>query len=166
LCASADGAEKSSRVKYLPNRFYALVAIWVLITLSLHVVWEIFQLPFYTIWRGENPLPIVRAVLHCTLGDGLISAAIWFVVGALRRNWNWLIVDPWHCGTLAVALGLSYTAWSEWHNIHLIGSWRYADSMPIVAGIGLLPLLQWTLVPPLSWLLFRFIALHLSAPLK
>jgi len=27
------------------------------------------------------------------------------------------------------------------------GSWAYAQAMPVVAGIGLSPLLQWVLVP-------------------
>jgi hypothetical protein len=80
------------------------------------------------------------------------------------RNWGWPLADIRRGGIIAWPLGLAYTAWSEWRNVYLLGSWQYADSMPTLAGIGLLPLLQWTLIPPLSWLLLRYFAARFFAP--
>ncbi|MGB8338490.1 MAG: hypothetical protein WCD07_07710 [Burkholderiales bacterium] len=136
---------------------------WILITLAFHFAWEFFQLPFYTLWENGNYQSITAVILHCTLGDGLISMAVWFVVGALLRNWGWLLADIGRGGIIAWLLGLAYTSWSEWRNVYLLGSWQYADSMPTIAGVGLLPLMQWALVPPLSWLLYRYLAPYFPA---
>jgi hypothetical protein len=42
---------------------------------------------------------------------------------------------------------IGYTAWSEWHYVYLEHSWAYAPSMPLIAGIGAAPLVQWIVVP-------------------
>jgi len=39
--------------------------------------------------------------------------------------------------------------WSEWHNVYRAGNWGNAASMPTVFGIGLSPLLQWLILPPM-----------------
>jgi hypothetical protein len=41
----------------------------------LNLVWEIAQLPLYTIWNDGTRTEIAFAVLHCTLGDILIGMA-------------------------------------------------------------------------------------------
>lgn len=148
-------------MKYRRRQAYLLATSWILITLTFHLAWEIFQLPFYTLWDNGNYQTMTDAVLHCTIGDGLISMVVWFIVGLVRRNAGWLLTDLSHGGIIAVALGLAFTAWSEWRNVYVLGSWQYA-SMPTMAGIGLLPLLQWALIPPLSWYFLRHIAKRLS----
>lgn len=55
----------------------------------------------------------------------------------------------------AVSFGLAYTVFSEWFNVYRIESWDYAPSMPLVNGIGLTPLLQWSVVPVVMIALFR-----------
>jgi hypothetical protein len=52
-------------------------------------------------------------------------------------------------GTLFTMLGLAYTIWSEWFNTGIKGAWEYARSMPTIAGIGVTPMLQWVVLPPL-----------------
>lgn len=66
----------------------------------------------------------------------------------------------WRWARVAVLTGLfavTYTVFSEWTNANLLQNWEYADSMPLIAvdgvRIGLSPLLQWVLMPPLAlWL--------------
>lgn len=43
--------------------------------LALNLVWEVAQLPLYTLWVEGTPGEIAFAVLHCTGGDALIAAA-------------------------------------------------------------------------------------------
>ena len=43
---------------------------------------------------------------------------------------------------------IAFTAWSEWYNVYRAGSWGYTASMPTIFGIGLSPLLQWLILPP------------------
>jgi hypothetical protein len=54
-----------------------------------------------------------------------------------------------------IVLGLAYTVFSEWYNVYQLHAWSYAASMPLVAGIGLTPLMQWLIVPILMIVLFR-----------
>lgn len=58
-------------------------------------------------------------------------------------------------GALAVTGALAYTAWSEWYNVYRAGSWGYTASMPLIFSIGLSPLLQWLILPPVLVLAYR-----------
>ena len=42
----------------------------------LHLVWEVAQLPLYTIWRTGSAGEITFAVLHCTAGDVMIATLV------------------------------------------------------------------------------------------
>ena len=50
---------------------------------------------------------------------------------------------------------VAYTAWSEWYNVYRAGNWGYTTSMPTILGIGLSPLLQWLILPPLMVVAYR-----------
>lgn len=57
-----------------------------------------------------------------------------------------------------LAAGLGFTVFSEWVNVYRLGAWAYKSAMPLVAGIGLTPLLQWLIVPVLMILTVRRLA--------
>lgn len=126
---------------------------------GLNLVWETAQLPLYTLWREASAGTIAFAVAHCTAGDIAIGAAALVTVLILGREravtqWRWRRIAAW-----TAAAGAAYTVFSEWNNTAILGSWAYSELMPVldVAGIdiGLSPLLQWLVLPPL--------ALHLGA---
>lgn len=53
--------------------------------------------------------------------------------------------------------GLFHTAFSEWVNTVALQSWKYSEAMPMVmfagTNLGMSPLVQWLLLPPLAlWL--------------
>lgn len=114
-----------------------------------NLLWEVAQLPLYTLWREAQPAYIAYAVLHCTAGDvligfgALLTALIATRSGSLRK-WRWIRV-----GVVAVLFGLAYTAFSEWMNTVVRAAWVYSEWMPIlpVVRIGLSPVLQWLVVP-------------------
>lgn len=121
--------------------------------LGVNLVWEILQLPLYTLWEEENVAFIAFAVAHCTGGDLLIGLA------ALAAAWVLCGARPWpqrryrEVAVTATLLGVAYTVFSEWHNTAVLASWRYAAQMPVlpVTGTGLAPLLQWIVLPPLAF---------------
>ena len=122
-----------------------------------NLAWEIVQLPLYTLWDRASFASIAFAVIHCTAGDVLIAEVCLILALLLVRE------DPLGRGRRRTALaivvaGTLYTAFSEWRNTSL-QAWSYSEWMPTLgqAGleIGLAPLLQWMIVPPL--------ALHLAA---
>ena len=53
---------------------------------------------------------------------------------------------------------MAFTARSEWYNVYRAGSWGYTTSMPMIFGIGLSPLLQWLVLPPVMVASYRALA--------
>lgn len=129
---------------------FRVLCTWTLMSLALHLAWEIAQLPFYTLWREGTPFLIAWAVVHCTVGDGLIAMGTYLAAAASARSIHW----PWVALRIGLAVlwasGLAWTVFSEWRHVYKLGSWAYADTMPTLAGIGLAPLVQWVIVPGLA----------------
>ena len=139
-----------------------LVLQWAVLALVLHLSWEIGHLPFYTLWAEPDAWRVALYVAHCTLGDVMIATLAYLAVALAWRRMDWPRQRPGAGGTLLVALGLGYTAFSEWYNVYRLGSWAYADAMPLVFGIGLTPLLQWLIVPVVMLVLIRRIRIGWS----
>jgi len=121
---------------------------------GLNLAWEMAQLPLYTLWSEASAGTIAFAVAHCTAGDIAIGAAALVMVLVLGREralaqWRWRRIAVW-----TALAGAAYTVFSEWSNTAILGSWAYSELMPTleVAGIeiGLSPLLQWLVLPPLA----------------
>ena len=129
---------------------------------ALSLVWEVLQLPLFTIWATGSLAERAFAVVHCTGGDLLI--ALVSLVIALIGTWatDWPRQGFRRVAVLAIVLGIAYTAFSEWLNVYVRQSWAYADWMPTVAvgtiRIGVSPLLQWLVVPTLAFLAAKFVA--------
>lgn len=125
-----------------------------------NLVWEVAHLPLYVIWSSGTWRDLVFAVVHCTLGDVLISAAcfaIALLVTGCGRFDRWVRLFP----PILILLGVGYTVFSEWLNVAVRKSWAYAPAMPVLPGLGtgLSPLLQWLIVPALGLL---FVSRHMN----
>ena len=98
---------------------------------------------------------IAQFVFHCTLGDVLIALAMFALTGIVLRRADWPVSRPWS-GSIIVATGaMAFTAWSEWYNVYRAGNWGYTASMPMIFGIGVSPLLQWLIIPPVMVVAYR-----------
>lgn len=115
--------------------------------LLVNAVWELLQSPLFAD-HGRGLVYIVWTRLHCTGGDLLILLAAFWGTSILFRERFWWARPRWAAVVLFVLLGLVYTAWSEWYNTQVRHAWEYAAAMPLVFGLGLFPLLQWLLLPP------------------
>jgi hypothetical protein len=117
-----------------------------------HLVWEAAQLPLYTIWRTGSSGEIIFAVIHCTAGDALITAAALMLAILMARLFG-LPLFGGRMMLVAVLLGLGYTVFSEWLNVRIRQSWSYTEAMPLLPplGTGLAPFLQWLVVPGLAF---------------
>lgn len=118
--------------------------------LPLHLLWEVAQLPLYTIWWDGTPGEIAFAVVHCTGGDALIAMAS--LVGAilfLGRRWPSDRAAYMRVAATTVFTGVAYTVFSEWLNTAVRGTWAYTELMPTIPPLdaGLSPILQWILIP-------------------
>lgn len=135
------------------NRGASIVA-WMLVSAPLHLGWEVVHVRWYTLWL-EPRATIVYSVLHCTLGDIVISAGSFALATLVSRRWDWPWYRPGPGLAVMLAAGLAYTAVSEWVNVYYLQRWAYLPDMPLIAGIGVSPLLQWIVVPLATFGIYR-----------
>jgi hypothetical protein len=143
-----------------------LAARWLVLATALNLGWEVGQLPLYTLYEEAELAALAYAIAHCTAGDVLIAFASYCLAASITRSWHW---PAKHASTglcAALVAGVSYTAFSEWRNVYVLGSWAYTDAMPRVFDIGLSPLLQWILVPVTATALVRFLDPHQNRAAK
>jgi hypothetical protein len=117
-----------------------------------NLLWEVAQLPLYTLWGEASRGDLVYAVVHCTAGDVLIAGSALLAAMCLAAPTGF---PRWRFARVAVVatlLGLGYTAFSEWLNTAVRASWAYAPAMPILPllGVGLTPIVQWLVLPPVA----------------
>lgn len=127
--------------------------------LVLNLAWEAAHVRLYTLWQEAEAAYIAFSVVHCTLGDVLIGAAALALALVFGREGP---LPQWRWGRIAAVTaiaGAGYTLLSEWMNTTLLRSWTYSKAMPTLdlAGfeIGLTPLAQWLLLPPIALYLGR-----------
>lgn len=138
-------------------RTAALRAIeWAVCALVLNLIWEVAQLPLYAFAPAVRTSERVWYVVHCTAGDVGIALASFGVAALGTREPDWPGRRPWVGLALALVAGLAWTAYSEYQNVYVRGTWAYAEAMPTVFRIGLLPMLQWLVLPPLALLALRY----------
>lgn len=133
----------------------ARAGLWSALAFTLNMVWEIAHARLYTLWIEADRMSIAWSLMHCTLGDVAIALAGFAVAGFALRQADWPASRPWAGGTIVVIGAMIFTAWSEWYNVYKIGSWSYTASMPMILGIGLSPLLQWLILPPMMVVAYR-----------
>ena len=118
-----------------------------LCSFALHFVWEYLHLPLYTGYEalGEG-LPLV---IYATLGDVLYTLLVVGLCMLLARSKTW--AEKLHSKEyFLLALSGFLVALFVEYKAQVLGRWVYTDLMPTLFGIGLDPLLQMTLLLPLS----------------
>ena len=129
--------------------------LWSALAFVLNLTWEIAQVRLYTIWADADRMSVTWALFHCSLGDAVIALAMFALAGMVLRRADWPASRPWTGGVIVVVGALAFTAWSEWYNVYRAGNWSYTASMPMIFGIGLSPLMQWLILPPVLVLAYR-----------
>lgn len=130
----------------------------------LNYPWELLQVPLYQGMPEAAHWDAIKVCTRATLGDGIIILLAYWGSALLARD-RWWIARPRLASLLAmVGLGVAITVLLE--RLAVISDnpnwgWRYAEAMPMVPilGIGLTPLLQWLILPPLViWFVKRQLA--------
>lgn len=135
-------------------------------SLGLHFAWEMLQAPLY---EGMLSMPRWTATWHCaraSAGDAVIAIVAYGTVALVARTRLW-IVQPrtWQVAAY-VGVGFAVTVALEYLNVYRLGRWSYAPAMPQVLGIGLAPIAQWLVVPPLVlWLVHIHLRRRSRTPL-
>lgn len=121
-------------------------------SLAGHALWEVVQLPLFTLWHEGTTRQIAVATLHCLGGDLVIATSA--LVGALilLGRPDWPLSSSRQVAVGVLAIGIAYTAWSEFNNAIIKRTWAYTDAMPLIPGleIGITPVLQWIVIPAVA----------------
>ena len=129
-------------------RIIARAGLWAALAFLLNLTWEIAHVRLYTLWAAADGMTVAWALFHCSLGDVVIALAMFALAGIVLWRADWPVSRPWAGGIIVVIGAMAYTAGSEWYNVYRAGSWGYTAGMPLIFGIGLSPLLQWLILPP------------------
>jgi hypothetical protein len=115
----------------------------------LNFVWEVQQMPFFLL---PPSLSCQERVINCTLatvGDVAIMLTGFWVVAALVQSRRWILQPSGWQVAVFLSVGIVITAIFEVLATGILNWWEYASIMPTLPGLGtgLLPLLQWLLLP-------------------
>ena len=130
------------------QHWYFAMRHYLLMLAGLNLLWEIAQLPLYTIWQTGSTKDIIIAVLHCTAGDVFIAISALILALMLLGTGDWPKHRYLRVSVFAVLVGQIYTIYSERVNLSS-GAWGYSDWMPIIPWleVGLTPVVQWIVIP-------------------
>lgn len=135
-------------------RFFATM---VLTSLVLNELWEMAQMSAYAETAGQSWTSTLGYCTRAAVGDVGIILGIYFAGALATGNPGWGLSGRWNIYASAAVLGLAIAALVE-HAALAAGRWAYTERMPVVFvfGAGLWPLLQMTLLPPVSFLFARW----------
>ena len=127
------------------------------IAVLVNYVWEIVQAPLYV---GMDSFKLVW--WHCgvaALGDGLLVLLIYVIGGTVLNKQDWF-VHPGAIGyVIMMFVGLAIGVGIEWLAVVVTNRWDYTVWMPLVPllGVGLVPVAQMLVLPPL---IFRLVVVQ------
>lgn len=133
-----------------------MAALYAGISSPMFAIWEIAQLPLYTIWAERGARASLWAALHCTLGD--ICIAFVTIFGALILTFIAPRLRTFRAvAAITVVSGFVITGAIEAASVRWLGRWAYGPLMPVEPffGIGLSPLAQWIVIPASTLFLIR-----------
>lgn len=118
---------------------------------GLNLVWELAQVFAFDSLHAASVQKVVVLCLSASVGDAIITVVAYLIVALLKRKWRWkekVTASDFFIFAIIGAVSASF--------IEIVavsrGIWSYGSYMPIVPiiKIGLLPLLQLTLLLPLA----------------
>ncbi len=127
----------------------------------LSFFWEVQQMPFYQFSSAISCSDRTRNCTLATVGDVGISLTSFWVVAALSKSRQWVHRPSRKQISLFTLVGVVITIVFEALATGPLDRWAYAEFMPTIPflGTGLVPLLMWLLMPPLTiWFVKRQIS--------
>lgn len=141
-------AFKAEKVRSV-REFFGLLTVFFTVSFLLHFVWEMWQIPFFLEMADAPHSEVVGLCTKAAVGDA-VMATIAYIMGALiARRVNWLLVPKMRPLLMYFATGLVFTVILEYRATEIADRWQYSELMPRLPllNTGLIPLLQWVLLP-------------------
>jgi hypothetical protein len=155
----------------MPRRLQALT--WIpelnvaLFAFLLNLPWELWQVPLFENMPLAPHWEAVKTCSRAAAGDAVIALVAYWTVALVVRHRGWVVVPTASRVLGFMVCGLAITIAIE--RLALAGNWMqgwsYSPLMPVVPGlgVGLSPLVQWLVLPPLLiWLVRRQLTSRIS----
>ena len=131
--------------------FYRFIFTTTVLSFLLNFAWELIQIPFY-----KNPSYNIDHIAFCalaSLADVIMVLLLYFGFALIFRNLLWIEHLNWKRIIIVILIGGTGAALAEIRHLSL-GTWAYADSMPIIpiVNVGISPVLQFMILPLLIYL--------------
>ncbi len=120
-------------------------------------------MPWFTGMAEASHGSVIGLCIRATGGDILILLASFWLSSIICGHRQWLLKGEQKPAGILIITALVVTIILEWLATGPLERWAYTDSMPMIPllGVGLSPLLQWLLLPPLiMWLTRRHMLSH------
>jgi hypothetical protein len=130
------------------------------VAVILNYPWELAQAGLFTAASHRGDI-----LLHCfvaALGDGLMILLLFAVGWLVLRRSDWFIRPHVRGYGILLIGGAALGTAVEWIAVHVLQRWSYAAEMPMLPflSIGLVPVLQMVLLPPLIFQATAFLVMR------
>ena len=134
---------------------WQVLAMVYLLGVALNYGWELAQSGLFT--EESNAGNVWAHCFVASLGDGIMVLLLFGIGWSASGRRNWFVHPALNCYAILALSGVVMAVAVEWAAVHMLERWSYAQAMPRVPGleIGLVPVLQMVLLPPL---IFRILA--------
>lgn len=153
-----DGSHQRG-ITYWPEFCIAVFSI------LLNWPWEFLQVPFCSGMPTAEHWEGIKTCSRAALGDAVIMLVAYWAAAAVAGRY-WLLRPTVLSVAIFVGVGVAITVVIERLAVSggWIATWAYSERMLMVPllGIGLLPFMQWIVLPPLVlWFSKRQLGRHL-----
>jgi hypothetical protein len=141
------------------RRIWQVLGLLYVVSVSLNYLWELLQAPLFTAKSLSTNI-----WFHCfvaSLGDGVIVLLLFVLAWMATGRRNWFVHPRLYDYVILIVAGISLAVFIEWAAVHVFQRWAYSQSMPRIPGleVGLVPVLQMLLLPPVIFRIMSAIAL-------
>ena len=121
----------------------------------LNLAWEAIQSPLFFFEQQSSLAALSGCLLFCSGVDALMTLIAFWTLALARKDRYWFLRPEAKDWILFVVVAVSLAVLSEYTAVHYRDLWKYSTLMPVIPGldIGVIPIIQWLLLPPLAlWL--------------
>jgi hypothetical protein len=118
-----------------------------------------FQMPFYAMDQ-LSAWKVTKICGIASVGDAGIMVFAYWIAAIATADRMWLRDTRARPFTAYLGTGLSITIVVEHFALRSDWGWQYDDTMPLILGVGLMPLAMWIVVPLVTMKLAERSAVH------
>lgn len=111
-----------------------------------NLIWELIQIPLYK--NASYSLEHIAFCALASIADAILVMLLFFGSAVIFKNLFWIRDKKWQQIIIVILIGGLGAVLGEMRHLS-IGSWAYADAMPIIPiiNVGLSPILQFMILP-------------------